>query len=90
MRDLKWGAITKLHRSRDVRRQGAKLGQNQRDRLNEARRVYQLWREAKQNGANGDARYATVVEKMGWHPKTDFSRVRRLLALVEPKRHRKL
>jgi hypothetical protein len=90
MRDLKWGAVNKLHRSRNVRRQGAKLGQNQRDRLKEARQVHQLWCEAKQNGVKGDARYTVVVERMGWHPKTDFSRVRRLLALVEPNQPRKV
>jgi hypothetical protein len=85
-RYLKWSAINKLHRSRDVRRQGAKLGQNQRDRLKEARRVHQLWRETSQTGVKGDARYRIVIGKMGWHPKTDFSRVRRLLALAKPKR----
>jgi hypothetical protein len=78
-RDMKWGAVAKLHRARDVHRQGEKLGQNQRERLRDATRVQKFWREAKQSGRKGASAYDWVIKKMGWPSTTDASKVKRLL-----------
>jgi hypothetical protein len=78
-RDLNWEKITKLHRARDVRRQGEKLGSNQRERRLDAKKAQTYLQEAKRLGLKGDARTDHLLKKMGWHPDTDPSRLRRLL-----------
>jgi hypothetical protein len=80
-RDLRWRAITRLHRSREVPRQGAKLGRNQQERTMEAANVHRLWREASETGLRGDKRYHWVISKMKWSATTDFSKVKRLRRL---------
>jgi hypothetical protein len=69
-RDLRWRAITHLHRSRDVHQQERRL---------EALRVQRHWREATQAGLKGDNRYQQVIAMMNWSPSTDFSKVKRLM-----------
>lgn len=81
-RDLKWGAVTKLHRARDVHRQGEKLSSGEVERIKEAFKVQKLWQQAKSNGLRGETRKHRVVEQMGWPERNDFSRVARLLRLA--------
>jgi hypothetical protein len=81
-RDLKWGAITKLHRSRGVHRQGEKLGSGEVERIKEAFKAQALWQQSKTAGLKGDRRKDWVIKKMGWSPENDFSKFRRLLKLA--------
>jgi hypothetical protein len=78
-RDLKWGAVTKLHRMREVRRQGPKLSPSRAARHTEAALARRLWREATKAGWKGDGRKEWVMERLGWDARTDESRLRRLL-----------
>ncbi len=78
-RDLKWGAITKLHRMREVPRQGPKLDPSRAARRDEATRAKELWKEATKGGLKGDRRTQWVMGKLGWDARTDESRLRRLM-----------
>jgi len=78
-RDLKWGAVTKLHRMREVRRQGPKLSPSRAARHTEAALARRLWREATRTGLKGDGRKVWVMERLGWDVRTDESKLRRLL-----------
>src|ERR1043165_9263721 len=53
-RDLKWGAVSKLHRMREVRRQGPKLSPSRAARQEEAASARKFWREATRTGLKGD------------------------------------
>ena len=46
-RDLRWGAIMKLHRSRGVPRQGEKLGLGEVAEVQQAFKVRKLWQQSK-------------------------------------------
>jgi hypothetical protein len=81
-RDLRWGAIMQLHRSRGIHRQGEKLSLGEVARIKEAFKVQELWQQSKNIGLRGERRKTWVIEKMGWPPANDFSRVRRLLKLA--------
>jgi hypothetical protein len=82
-RDLKWGAVTKLHRSRGVHRQGEKLSSGEVERIKEAFKIQALWKKAKMLGLRGESRKDWVMKEMGWLPDNDFSKVRRLLKLAD-------
>ena len=78
-RDLKWGAVTKLLRMREVRRQGPKLSPSRAERREEAARAKAFWKEATRAGMKGEGRKTWVMERLGWDARTDESRLRRLL-----------
>jgi hypothetical protein len=78
-RDVKWGAITRLHRMRGVQRQGPKLSAGRTERRQESERAGELWEEATEAGLKGQRRIDWVVGRMGWDARTDESRLRRLL-----------
>lgn len=78
-RDLEWHAITKLHRSRDVHRQGAKLTKNQIERHRESTKALRLWNQASAAGLKGDSRNSWVMGKLGWDARTDARQLRRVL-----------
>ncbi len=78
-RDLKWKEITRLHRVRSAQKQGVKLSANQEERREEAKRARTLWKEATKAGLKGDWRNQWVMGRLGWDPRTDESRLRRLL-----------
>ena len=80
-RDLKWRAITALHKARGVGRQGPKLSRNQLEQLDEAEQAQRLWKDATSAGKKGKARVNWIMGQMGWHPATDESRLKRLLKL---------
>jgi hypothetical protein len=82
-RDIEWATVNQLHRSREVRRQGEKLGRGELERKREAIKVQTLWRQSKEIGLRGEERKSWVIEKMGWPPNNDFSRVQRLLQLAK-------
>lgn len=81
-RDLKWRGITALHRARGVRKQGPKLSLNQVGLREDAERAAGLWARATRAGLRGKQRTLTVMQQMGWDPRTDASRLRRLLKLA--------
>jgi len=78
-RDLKWGAVTELHKMREVKRQGPKLSPGVTARRAEAAEARRLWVEATKAGMKGDARNQWVMERLGWDARTDESRLRRIL-----------
>jgi hypothetical protein len=78
-RDLKWGAISALHRARGVRRQGEKLGKNRLERHKEAAVARYFWREATAAGMRGEERMERVMSFLGWASGTDRSKLLRLL-----------
>jgi len=78
-RDLEWGAINGLHRSRDVHRQGVKLTPGQLAKLGEVERAKVYWKEASQNGLKGENRDNWVMAKLKWGSRTDARQLRRLL-----------
>jgi hypothetical protein len=81
-RDLHWKKINALHRAQGAARQGRKLSQNRIDKIKDARRVSQLWVEAKAKGQTGDERYDYVHKKMGKPLTTDQSWVKRHLRIT--------
>lgn len=78
-RDLEWPAIIRLHRSRDVHRQGAKLTKNQIDRHRESKQASRFWNQATAAGLKGDRRNSWVMGKLGWDARNDARQLRRLL-----------
>ena len=78
-RDLEWPAIIRLHRSRDVHRQGAKLTKNQIDRHRESTKAARFWDQATAAGLKGDRRNSWVMGKLGWDARNDARQLRRLL-----------
>jgi hypothetical protein len=78
-RDLKWKAITKLHRTRSAQKQGPKLISNQAERRQDAKRAWELWNEATEAGMKGEGRNQWVMGRLGWDARTDESRLRRLM-----------
>jgi hypothetical protein len=78
-RDLKWKAVARLHRSRDVHRQGIKLSAGQLARYQDGMKALRLWRQAKAGGLKGIALISWVMGKLGWDPRTDERQLRRLL-----------
>jgi hypothetical protein len=65
-----------------VRKQGPKLSLSQIALREDAERAWSLWQRATADGLKGKQRILTVIQQMGWHPKTDESKLRRLLKLV--------
>src|SRR5882672_6445278 len=49
-RDLDWSLINRLHRSRGAKKQGPKLSPARVEKLDEAKRIKQLWQTAKKRG----------------------------------------
>ena len=78
-RDLRWRAISALHKARGVQKQGAKLAANRTAKQREARRAAQLLVAAKSQGLHGTTRTAKVMDQLGWDPRTDERALRRLV-----------
>ena len=78
-RDLKWRAITRLHRARGVPRQGAKLSASQAERRIQAETARKLMNEAKALGMKGEKRSFWVMAKLGLHPDTHPKQLHRIL-----------
>jgi hypothetical protein len=78
-RDLKWSEIKRLHRLRSATKQGRKLSVNEIERRQEAEKARELWDEASAAGLKGDRRGQWVMGRLGWDPRTDESKLRRLL-----------
>ncbi|MGC3956996.1 MAG: hypothetical protein QM813_03215 [Verrucomicrobiota bacterium] len=81
-RDLKWRAITRLHRARGVPRQGAKLSANQAERRRQADVARGLIKMATEQGMKGERRDYWVMAKLGLHPDTHPKQLHRLLKMT--------
>lgn len=77
-RDLKWRSVTKLHHSRDVQRQGAKLEANESARRAIAAKARRFMAEAKRLGMKGDKRDYWIMANIGMSD-SDPRQLRRLL-----------
>jgi hypothetical protein len=80
-RDLRWRAITRLHRSRRVPKQGLKLSANQKQRKKQAEVAKGYWADATAKEMRGKQRDGWVMAKLGMHPETDAKQLRRLLKI---------
>ena len=78
-RDVKWKAITKLHKARGVSKQGAKLSANRAAKKREASRAKRLWAQATREGLRGEKRTVWVMRELKWDVRTDEHTLRRLL-----------
>ena len=85
-RDLKWKAVARLHRSRDVHKQGVKLSASQLARYQDGVKALRLWNQARAAGLKGVALTSWVMGKLGWDPRTDERQLRRLLNEARPRR----
>jgi len=81
-RDFDGHAISKLHRSRGVPKQGPKLGSIRLQRLQDAGRARQFITQARRMGFRGERRIRWMMDQLRWHVNTDPSRLRRLLQPV--------
>jgi hypothetical protein len=79
-RDLNWRAITALHKSRGVRKQGPKLGPNRAAARLERARAITLAKEADQLKLKGERRRVWMLKKLNWDARTDERQLRRILA----------
>lgn len=79
-RDLKWRAITALHKARGVRKQGQKLSANQLAARLEAIDAAKLSEEADARKLKGEARIWWMLKKLKRDPRTDERQLRRILA----------
>src|SRR6266498_1681864 len=70
-RDLKWRAITALHKARGVRKQGQKLSANQLAARLEAIHASKLSKEADARKLKGEARIWWILKKLQRDPRTD-------------------
>jgi hypothetical protein len=77
-RDIRWGAIAKLHRLRVPGRQGTALAEGKADRRRLARLLVRLDQEAKRLGLKGEPKHAFLCQGLGWVPETSARRVTRL------------
>jgi hypothetical protein len=81
-RDLRWRAITRLHRARGVPRQGAKLSANQAERRKQAAVARRLIKKATEQQMKGEKRDYWVMAKLGLHPDTHPKQLQRLLKMT--------
>ena len=81
-RDVDWGSITKLHKSRGQHRQGATLAEGAEQRRTDAAKLVRLEAEAKERGLRGEKRHEFLCKGLGWDLGTDAKRLSRLRKLV--------
>ena len=81
-RDLRWGAVTKLHKSRGQHRQGAILAEGAEQRRCDAEKLAKLDIEAKCLKLRGAKRHEFLCCGLGWDVRTDPKRIFRLRRLA--------
>jgi len=79
-RDLNWRAITALHKTRGVPKQGQKLGANQLAARLEAIHAAKLSKEADARKLKGETRLSWMLKKLKKDLRTDERQLRRILA----------
>jgi len=81
-RDLRWGAVTKLHKSRGQHRQGAVLAEGAEQRRRDAKKLTKLDAQAKSQKLRGQKRHEFLCQGLGWDIRTDPKRISRLRRLA--------
>ena len=82
-RDLRWGAVTKLHKSRGQHRQGTILAEGAEQRRCDAEKLAKLDIDAKSLKLRGAKRHEFLCRGLGWDIRTDPKRISRLRRLAE-------
>jgi len=82
-RDLRWGAVTKLHKSRGQHRQGTILAEGAEQRRCDAEKLAKLDIEANSLKLRGAKRHEFLCRGLGWDIRTDPKRISRLRRLAE-------
>jgi len=85
-RDLKWRAITALHKARGVPKQGEKFGANQSAARFQARHARLLLKQAQARKLKGEARVSWMLRELRLDSRTDERQLRRILARSPGKR----
>lgn len=80
-RDLRWGAVTKLHKSRGQHRQGVALAEGAEQRRRDAEKLVKLDAKAKTLRLRGPKRHEFLCQGLGWDLRTDPKRIFRLRKL---------
>jgi hypothetical protein len=79
-RDLKLGAVSRLHRARGIRRQGGGFSVGRIERAAKAKRALDLNEQAKASGLRGDERLLFIADKLRIKTNEDYRQVGRLIA----------
>ena len=79
-RDIRWDEIAKLHRARVRGRQGNALAEGMAERMQAAKKLSQLDKEAIRLGLKGEKKHSFLCLGLGWVPGTSSKRISRLRA----------
>jgi len=79
-RDIRWDAITRLHRVRVAGRQGAAIAENKAQRMRDAAKLRQLDQEVLRLRLKGEAKHQHLCTGLGWDSRTSPKRISRLRA----------
>jgi hypothetical protein len=79
-RDIRWKAIAKLHRVRVPRRQGNALAEGFAERMQQAKKLRRLDKEAVRRRLKGEAKHEFLCAGLGLDPRTSPKRLARLRA----------
>ena len=79
-RDIRWGAIAKLHRTRVHGRQGSALAEGVAERIQNAVKLRQLDQDAHRRGLKGEKKHEFICQRLGWDVRTSPKRLARLRA----------
>lgn len=81
-RDLRWGEVSKLHRSRGQHRQGEALAENAEQRRKDAAKLAKLDLQAKAQALRGAKRHEFLCRGLGWDVRTDPKRLAALRRML--------
>ena len=81
-RDVDWGSITRLHKSRGQHRQGPSLAEGVEQRRANAAKLVELEAKAKAQKLRGAKRHEFLCKGLGWDLRTDPKRISRLRKLI--------
>ena len=81
-RDVDWGSITRLHKSRGQHRQGPALAEGVEQRRRNAVKLVKLDLQAKKRGLRGTSRHEFLCKGLGLDLRTDPKRISRLRKLL--------
>ena len=79
-RDIHWDAIASLHRVRVPGRQGVALAEGYAERMNQAKKLSQLDKEACRRSLKGQEKHEFLCMGLGWVAGTSAKRLARLRA----------
>jgi hypothetical protein len=85
-RDIRWDAISNLHRVRVPGRQGSALAEGLAERMKAARKLRQLDLEVYRLGLKGEKKHEFLCAGLGWVPGTSAKRISRLRAEFKNKK----